>query len=48
MNTGEATSEGLQNEQSLIRQPFRRFTYPTAHCQILLVSLHLRHLASRP
>ena len=31
----------------LIIQPFRRFTYVTAHCRILPL-LPLRHLASRP
>ena len=41
-DVGEATSEGLENEQSFI-QLFRRFTYGTAHSPILPVSLHLRH-----
>ena len=43
----QATSEGLENEQILIRQsfrrPFRRFTYVTAHSSIVPVSLHLHH-----
>ena len=46
-DVGEATSEGLENEQSLIRQPFhlpfRRFTYVTAHSPILPASLHICH-----
>ena len=37
----EAT-EGLENEQSLLPNPFRRFTYVTAH-SITLTSLHLNH-----
>ena len=42
-DVGEATLKGLDNEQSLIRQPFRRLTYVTAHSPILPASLHLRH-----
>ena len=42
-DVGEATSKGLENEQSLIRQPFRRLTYVTDHFPILPASLHLRH-----
>ena len=38
---GEAT-EGLENEQSLILQPFCCLIYITAHSQTLLL-LHLRH-----
>ena len=40
---GKATSEGLENEHSLIRQPFRRLTYVTAHSPILPASLHVHH-----
>ena len=39
-DVSEAT-EGLDNEQSLFLQPFRLFTYVTAHSPILM-SLHLR------
>ena len=46
-DVGEATSEGLENEQSLIRQhfrrPLRRFTYVTAYSPIVPASLQLRH-----
>ena len=44
-DVSEAT-EGLQNEEALlIFQPFRRFSYVTAHSphQTTLPSLHLRH-----
>ena len=50
---GEATErsenerrKGLEDEALLILQPFRRFTYVTAHSPTLPF-LHLCHLASR-
>ena len=42
-DVGEAMSEGLENEQSLIRKHLHRFTCVTAHSPILPESLHLCH-----